>query len=112
MPAHAQRRPVGEFLAHVIERGAWRESERMATEIVERLAARAHRQFELASIGRQDVRGVAVQREVARHRELRQDVATVRSSVAHVLAHVTRRGVHGTRGYTIGWLGTASPPSA
>src|SRR5688572_17057556 len=76
----------------------------MSTQIVERLAARTHRQFELPAIGGEDVRGVAIQREVARHREMRQRIAV------HI--HVARRGIHGARGYTIGWLGTASPPMA
>src|SRR5678816_3220634 len=80
----------------------------MPTKVGERLAARAHRQFELLSIGREDVGRVAIQREIARGREIGQHVAALRSCSAQV----ARRGIHGTRGYTIGWLGTASPPSA
>src|SRR5688572_31000291 len=59
------------------------------------------RQFELPAIRREDVRGVQVLREFTRGRELRQQR----------FGELGRR-VHGARGYTIGWLGTASPPMA
>src|SRR5688572_11459518 len=76
----------------------------MSAKVVQRLPARVHRQLELLAIGGQDVRGIAIQCEFARYRELRQYVGA--------LPDVPRRGIHGTRGYTIGWLGTASPPIA
>src|SRR5690242_6565632 len=62
------------------------------------------RQLELAAERREDVRRVAIQREIPRGRELGQRIAAVRE--------IAGRGVHGARGYTIGWHGTASPPMA
>src|SRR5688572_9538982 len=75
----------------------------MATQIDEWLAVGVQRQLELLAERRQDVRGVAILREVPRHRELRQQIR---------VDELGRRRVHGARGYTIGWLGTASPPMA
>ena len=76
----------------------------MAAEIDERLPVGVHRQLELLAIRREDVGGIAVQRELTRSRELRQHLG--------VRGQNCRRGIHGARGYTIGWLGTASPPMA
>src|SRR5690349_22820804 len=104
MPTDTERSPVGELFAHVIECRARREAERMPAKIDQGLAARADGQLELLAIGSQDVRGIAIQCEIPRRRELRQRIAARRN--------VSRRGIHGVRGYTIGWLGTASPPMA
>src|SRR5688572_22779281 len=101
MPGHAELRPLGQFFTHVVECGAGSESERMATQIDQWLAVGMRRQFELLAVRREDVRGVEVLRVVARSRELRQQIRVD-----------VRRRVHGARGYTIGWLGTASPPMA
>src|SRR5436190_23054817 len=76
----------------------------MSAKVGERLARGADRQLELPSIRRDDVRDVTVLCEVARGGELGEQIAAG--------AQLARRGVHGARGYTIGWLGTASPPMA
>src|SRR5262245_3094177 len=65
---------------------------------------RAHGQLELLAVGSEDVGGVAIEREITGGRELRQQI--------RVRVQGLRRRIHGARGYTIGWLGTASPPSA
>src|ERR1044071_5143669 len=103
VPGDPELRPFGELLAYAIERRTRREPERMTTEIVERQAGRrGARDLELLAIRREDVRGVAILRELPRGRKLRQQIGP----------EITGRGVHGARGYTMGWLGTASPPMA
>src|SRR5688500_8075261 len=61
------------------------------------------RQLELLAIRGKDVGGIAVECEIPRGRKLRQQLG---------VDDLCRRGIHGARGYTIGWLGTASPPMA
>src|SRR5690349_16814595 len=103
MPRNSELCPVGELFAHEIERGAGREAQRVTAQVDEGLPAGVHRQLELLAIRRQDVSRIAVLREVARHRKLRQELR---------VDELCGRSAHGARGYTIGWLGTASPPMA